>query len=102
MSLTLHQIFLHIFILNGTFFKIEKGQNVSVFFKHLVGIFTWMHKAKVNLNAVSFSLSQTERRRGHNISRNSYILLTRQIADGGYVCVCVWAARLVEEVVPLR
>lgn len=71
-----------------------------------------MHKARVNLNAAvmgklennSFSLSQTERRKGHNISRNSYILLTQQIADGGYVCVCVWAARLVdeEEVVPLR
>lgn len=70
------------------------------------------HKVKVSLNAAGmgklennlFCLSQTERRKGHDISRNSYILLTRQIADGGYVCVCVWAARLVdeEEVVPLR
>lgn len=79
------------------------------FVTHLVRIFTLMHKAKVHLNAAGmgklqnnlFSLSQTK---GHNISRNSYILLTWQIADSGYVCVCVWAARLVdeEEVVPLR
>lgn len=82
------------------------------FVTHLVWIFTLTHKAKVHLTAAGmgelennlFSLSQTERRKGHNISRNSYILLMRQIADGGYVCVCVWAARLVdeEEVVPLR
>lgn len=83
------------------------------FFTHLGTIFTLMHKAMVNLNAARmgklennfFCLSRTEGRKQHfSICRNSYILLTRQIADGGYVCVCVWAARLVdeEEVVPLR
>lgn len=71
------------------------------FVTHLVRIFTLMHKAKVDLNAAGmgklennlFSLSQTEHRKGHNISRNSYIPLTRQIADGGCTCVFVCGQR---------
>lgn len=104
LSITLHPIFLLIFILfilNVSFFKIEKCQNDSIchtssknfhFYARSEGRFEFaagMGKLENNL----FSLSQTERRKGHNISRNSYIPLTRQIADGGCTCVFVCGQR---------